>query len=88
MLDDKAERTTIACQVVKKGRIRDFFGFNRAKHAVVEASILATRLGLVPADEVVSELERLRVLVDKTSGKQERRAFQFIEQFVAETMSR
>ena len=29
-------------------RCRDFFGFNRAKHAVVEAAILATRLHLLP----------------------------------------
>jgi hypothetical protein len=88
LLDDKAQRTTIACDVVKKGRIRDFFGFNRAKHAVVEASILATRLGLLPTEEVVAELDRLRVIVDKTAGRQERRAFQFIEQYVTGVLNR
>ena len=35
---------------------REFFGFNRAKHAVLEAAILATRVELLPADEILSEL--------------------------------
>ena len=33
--------------MVDQGRLRDFFGFNRAKHAVIEAAILATRLSLL-----------------------------------------
>ena len=41
--------------VVDEGRLRDFFGFNRAKHAVVEAAILATRIAFLSgADNVVS----------------------------------
>ena len=42
-LDDREDRTTIVAETVAQGRLRDFFGFNRAKHAVVEAAILATR---------------------------------------------
>src|SRR5262245_40070583 len=34
-LNDDNDRTTIECTVVHTGRIRDFLGFNRAKHAVV-----------------------------------------------------
>jgi len=82
-LDDRSPRTTIACQVVAKGRIRDFFGFNRAKHAVLEAAILATRLDFLPPQEIRAEFRRLAVLVDKTAGDQERRAFQFLDQYVA-----
>jgi hypothetical protein len=82
-LDDRAPRTTIACVVVAKGRIRDFFGFNRAKHAVLEAAILATRLEFLPPQEICAEFRRLAVLVEKTAGDQERRAFQFLDEFVA-----
>src|SRR5213082_441965 len=39
--DDRAERASFAAEVVHAGRRRDFFGFNRGKHAVVEAAILA-----------------------------------------------
>jgi uncharacterized protein len=82
-LDDRAPRTTIACNVVATGRIRDFFGFNRAKHAVVEAAILASRLDFLPPHEICAEFRRLAVLVDKTAGDQERRAFQFLDEYVA-----
>jgi len=85
-LEDQSERTTIACEVVARGRIRDFFGFNRAKHAVVEAAILASRLHLLPAEEVCEEFRRLAVLVDKTAGERERRAFQFLDEYVGEAL--
>ena len=81
-LDDRAERTTIECRVVDSGRQRDFFGFNRAKHAVLEAAILATRRHLLPADEIRHEYERLSVIVDKTAGESERRAFELLRQYV------
>jgi len=81
-LDDSRERTEIVAEVVDRGSIRDFFGFNRAKHAVVEAAILATRTALLPADEITDQFEKLKVLVNKTGGPQERRAFDFLQDFV------
>ena len=54
-LDDRDERTTIVAETVAEGRLRDFFGFNRAKHAVVEAAILATRTALLPLEEILAE---------------------------------
>jgi uncharacterized protein len=77
-LDDSQERTTIVAQVVDHGRLRDFFGFNRAKHAVVEAAILATRVHLLGRDAVLTEFERLRAPVEKTGGPSESRAFEFL----------
>jgi hypothetical protein len=81
-LDDRRERTEIVCDVVDRGTLREFFGFNRGKHAVVEAAILATRTEFLPADEILSQFERLGVLVDKTGGAAERRAFDFLNNFV------
>jgi hypothetical protein len=87
-LDDREERTRIVARVVDRGRLRDFFGFNRAKHAVVEAAILATRLGLLEADFILGELDRLAVLVEKTGGRQEHRAFEFLQTHVGEELAR
>ena len=81
-LDDRQERTKFACHVVHQGRIRDFFGLNRAKHAVVEAAILATRIELLSAKAVQDQYDQLSVLVDKTAGPQERRAFDFLRRYV------
>ncbi len=77
-LDDESERTTIQCDVTDGGRLRDFFGFNRAKHAVLEAAILATRTKFLPADDILSDMQRLALIVEKTAGDQELRAFQFL----------
>jgi hypothetical protein len=68
--------------------LRDFFGFNRAKHAVVEAAILATRTQFLTAEQVLSEFERLRVPLDKTGGASEQRAFEFLCAYVAEQYQR
>ena len=46
--DDSAARARLEADVVRVGRVRDFFGLNRAMHAVVEAAILAMRLALLP----------------------------------------
>ncbi len=75
-LNESEDRTRIECRVVDEGRVRDFFGFNRAKHAVIEAAILATRTAFLPQSDVTEALVRLRVIVEKTAGEQERRAFE------------
>jgi hypothetical protein len=81
--DDREERVCFEAEVVHAGRLRDFFGFNRAKHAVVEAAILATRLHILPRPEVLAEYARLAVPVAKTGGPQEREAFALLEQYVS-----
>jgi beta-RFAP synthase len=80
--DDAQERTEMRARVVHAGRLRDFFGFNRAKHAVLEAAILATRVHLIAPEKVHEEFERLQVIVQKTAGPGEREAFELLEQYV------
>lgn len=81
-LDDASERTTIRCRTVARGEQRPFFGLNRAKHAVVEGAILATRLQLLPHEEIARQFVALRPLIDKTGGAAEERAFAFLEAYV------
>ncbi len=82
-LDDSTERVSIQVEVIHTGRLRDFFGFNRAKHAVVEAAILATRTDFLPLDEIEADFRKLAVLVDKTGGEQEHQAFDFLRGHIA-----
>jgi uncharacterized protein len=81
-IDDREERVRIECETVHLGRIRDFFGFNRGKHAVVEAAILATRVEILPLENIKEELARLKPLVDKTGGEQEIEAFTFLTEYI------
>jgi hypothetical protein len=82
-IDEREERVRIEADVVHAGRLRDFFGFNRAKHAVVEAAILATRTAFLPLDEIEAEYRKWAVIVEKTGGEQERQAFAFLQNHVA-----
>lgn len=74
-LDDRQPRTRIRVEVIHRGRVRDFFGLNRAKHAVVEAAILATRVGILSGDDIRAQFQQLQPLIDKTGGPAEIEAF-------------
>jgi hypothetical protein len=81
-IDDSSPRARVSTLVVDSGAGREFLGLNRARHAVVEASILASRASLVPADDIRAELRRLQVLVDKTAGPREREAMEYVTRHV------
>lgn len=70
-IDSTPPRSRIETAVVHRGVKREFIGFNRARHAVLEAAIYATRVHLLPRPFLESELERLRVIVEKTAGPHE-----------------
>jgi hypothetical protein len=59
-------------------------GLCRARHAAVEASILASRLRWLGAEHVKAELSHLQELVDKTAGPRERAAMEYVQRYVAE----
>jgi uncharacterized protein len=72
----------VTTQVVGRGTGREFLGLNRARHAVLEASIIASRARWLPPAEIQAELERLQVLVDKTAGPREREAMELVRRHV------
>ncbi|MGV3485583.1 MAG: DUF447 domain-containing protein [Planctomycetaceae bacterium] len=72
------------CEIVHRGEQRAMFGLSRAKHAIVEAAILSTRIDLLGRAEVKRQMEPLRVLVEKTGGAAEHRAWLKLEAYVHE----
>lgn len=81
-LDDSEARANILVRIVHRGRIKDFFGWNRAKHAVLEAAILATRVFLLSEAEINQQMDALRIIVDKTAGEAELEAFALLDEYV------
>jgi len=81
-LDSTPPRSRAIARVVHRGVRREFIGFNRARHAVLEAAIYATRLHLLPRETIEGELERLQVIVDKTAGDAEREAMSLLTEFI------
>jgi hypothetical protein len=86
-IDSTPPRSRIDTEVVHRGTQREFIGFNRARHAVLEAAIHATRLHLLPREFISGEFERLQVIVDKTAGPHEQEAMALLTAFVRDRAS-
>ncbi len=81
-IDDTPPRSRIEARVVHRGVNREFLGFNRARHAVLEAAILATRTHLLPGEQIRDEYARLQVIVEKTAGPREHEAMALLTAYV------
>jgi hypothetical protein len=78
-------RSEVRARVLASGTgTRQPLGLCRARHAAVEASILASRLRWLGAEQVRTELARLEPLVDKTAGRNERAAMDYVRRYVAD----
>jgi hypothetical protein len=85
--DACAPRWLIRCRVDKKNFARPFSPFNRARNAVLEAVILATRFGLDGWDEKKREktmetICEMEAIAAKTGGKRELHAFELIRTII------
>jgi uncharacterized protein len=81
-VETEAPRARFVCDVVHAEVRREFLGFSRARSAVIEATILATRTRVRPIPEILAELPRLRAIVGKTGGPAEREAMVLLSDFV------
>jgi hypothetical protein len=81
-IDATPPRSRIEARVVHRGVSREFLGFIRARHAGLEAAILATRTHLLPADQIRDEFAKLQVIVEKTAGPREREAMALLTDYV------
>ncbi len=86
-IDATPPRSRIEARVIHSGSRHEFLGFNRARHAVLEATILATRLHLIPHDEIRRQIDALKVLVDKTAGDREQEGWKLVSEYVRERLS-
>lgn len=84
-LNDECERTEIRGEVVHRGTLKEFWGFHRARHAVIELAITASRLHILEKDFVERQLSEVATIIDKTAGPKERFAFQLVSEYIART---
>lgn len=80
--DTTQDRASFRCQVVKKEALREFIGFNRAKNAIIEAAILATRIRFLGVEKILAEYRRFAEIVKKTGGEQEAIAMRYLQDYV------
>ena len=81
-VEDSSQRAVFKCRSVKSGKGRSWQGFNRGKHAILEAAILATRVSFLPTEEITDQFERLETIVKKTGGHREQEAFNLLYRYV------
>ncbi|MEF3365271.1 DUF447 domain-containing protein [Methylocystis sp. 9N] len=77
-VEEDETRPRFFCRVRRIKSHRPFLGMNRARAAVLEAAILATRLDRLPLEKIESERAYLRIAVDKTAGDAEREAWEMV----------
>ena len=82
VVDSTPPRSRIETVVVHRGARREFIGFNRARHAVLEAAIYATRVRMLPHEFLIGEVDRLQVIVDKTAGPHEFEAMALLADYI------
>ena len=75
------QRTSFVCTVIHSEIHAPFTGYNRAQAAVIEAAVHISRIGIMPTEQIEQHLNNLQLQVDKTAGKQERQAWQWLQQY-------
>jgi uncharacterized protein len=82
MIDSAPPRSRIETTVKHRGMRREFIGFSRARHAVLEAAIYATRLHLLSRAFINDEMARLQAIVAKTAGPNELEAMALLGDYI------
>jgi uncharacterized protein len=80
---DDAQRPVLTLNRVHAVRHAPFAGLNRAQAAVIEGAVLVSRLHMLPAAKIDSEMAYLQIAIDKTAGAGEREAWAWLREAVA-----
>lgn len=87
-IEEDTVRPRFFCRVVHQETHAAFRGLNRAVAAVIEGSILVSRLHLLDPERVDREMNYLSVAVEKTAGPAEREAWDWLCETVADHRAR
>ncbi|MDD5578019.1 MAG: DUF447 family protein [Methylobacter sp.] len=77
-MEEDAIRPKLFCRAVHSVNHAPFMGFNRGQYSVLEAAILISRLDRLPLEKIKSEIEYLRMGLEKTAGDREREAWSWV----------
>ena len=79
---DDAQRPVLSMAAVHEASHAPFIGFNRAQAAVIEAAVLVSRLHMLPAAKVDTEMSYLQIAIDKTASAAEHEAWGWLREAV------
>ena len=79
---DHTQRPQLYFKVLKEEMLKPFQGYNRAQAAVVELCVLVSRLNMLPIEKINSEIDYLRIAIEKTAGDKELEAWAWLVEAV------
>ncbi|MDD5461970.1 MAG: DUF447 family protein [Methylococcales bacterium] len=77
-IEDDPVRPKLFCKAVHTVNHAPFTGFNRAQYSVLELAILTSRLNRLPLEKIESEIDYLRIGLEKTAGARELEAWDWL----------
>ncbi len=83
-IEDDDTRPKLICKAVNTVNHAPFMGFNRAQYAVLEVAILISRLNRLPLEKIESEINYLRIGLEKTAGNKELEAWGWLMTMIEE----
>ncbi len=83
-VEEDETRPKLFCKAVHSVNHAPFTGFNRAQYAVLEAAILISRLKMLPLEKIESEINYLRIGLEKTAGEPELEAWGWLMAVIEE----
>ena len=83
-IEDDSLRPRIICRALHNVNHAPFKGFNRAQHSVLEAAILISRLAWLPIEKIETEIDYLRLALEKTAGPREWEAWGWLMAKIAQ----
>jgi hypothetical protein len=75
---DDDVRPAFVCRVSHAHSYAPFRGYNRAQSAVLELAILVSRLHMLQPEKIDTEIEYLRIAIEKTAGEKERQGWDWL----------
>lgn len=81
-IHEDATRPELSFQVVHESNHAPFRGFNRAQAAVIELSVLVSRLHMLPMEKIEAELAYLDIAIKKTAGEREHEAWGWLIEYI------
>ena len=82
---DVSEPRAIAnCSLVRQDEHRPFWGWNRARHSLLELAIVASRKHMLDPSEIAGELVRHKIIIEKTAGDREIAAWELLNRHLSQ----
>lgn len=81
-VDSSEPRSRMQAEVTHRGERRAFWGYNRARHAILELCILATRTQFLPAEDIRAAFRYFEPVIQRTAGTSEFTCLELLAEYL------